>query len=277
MRGPLQLAVAFSFPLALGAQSPSRAPGGPTAVTMEFVRFADLFGGRLVAAFKAIPAAQYEFRPTPSQQTIGYIAQHLEAANYGLCAQLDGVAHPLGGAAHRQAAKDSLADTVKARWPKDTLVARLDASFRYCDAIVTRVTQFDSPAVVSTLLAYETDLAEHYSQLAVYMRLIGLVPPSAIPPAPRTAIELPAAELRRYVGRYQVVPGLDLVVTMPDDALSIQSVPGGSVVRLWPESSTVFFIRGVDAQVTFVRDAAGSVTGLIFHRDGRDREAKRMP
>ena len=31
------------------------------------------------------------------------------------------------------------------------------------------------------LILLVTDLAEHYSQLAGYMRLLGLVPPSALP------------------------------------------------------------------------------------------------
>ena len=54
-----------------------------------------------------------------------------------------------------------------ARWPKDTLVARLKASLRFCDEAMERVPQLNSAAQASTLLAIETDLAEHYSQLAV--------------------------------------------------------------------------------------------------------------
>ena len=36
----------------------------PTSVTIQFVRFADVFGDRLVAAFDSIPASRYEYRPT---------------------------------------------------------------------------------------------------------------------------------------------------------------------------------------------------------------------
>jgi hypothetical protein len=241
----------------------------PTAVIIQFARFADNFGGRLVAAFKAIPAAEYGYRPTASQQTIGYIAQHLEDANYRLCERL-------GDTKQRMTAKDSLADTLKARWPKDTLVARLDASLRFCDAALVRVGKLDSPAVASTLLAFETDLAEHYSQLAVYMRLLGLVPPSALPPKQRTAIELPAGSLSRYVGVYEVAPGWEFVVTMRDDALSIRSTVGGGDVRLWPESAVDFFVKEADAQVTFTRDARGAVAGLVLHQFGRDRPATKI-
>jgi hypothetical protein len=255
------------IPAALAAQSSAARPR-PTAVALQFALIADLFGSRLVAAFDSIPAARYGYRPTASQQTVGYIAQHLETANYSLCEEL-------GHAKHSRTFKDSLADTLKARWPKDTLVARLDASFRFCDAALERLGHLDSPALVRTLLLFETDLAEHYSQLAVYMRLLGLVPPSALPPEQRKSVELPAATLSRYVGAYELAPGLQLVVTMSGGALSIRSTPGGEMVRLWPESAVDFFIKERDAQVTFTRDASG-VRGLVFHQNGRDRLATKI-
>ena len=243
MRRRHLLILPLLFPAALAGQS-STNRDSPSAVMIQFGRFADIFGSRLVDAFDSIPAAQYEFRPTPSQQTVGYIAQHLEAANYNLCERL-------GDARHPRTAKDSLADTLKARWPKDTLVARLEASLRFCDTAVERLGELTSPSLASTLLAFETDLAEHYSQLSVYMRLLGLVPPSALPPRRRTAITLPASAQSPLVGVYELAPGLELDVTLRDGALSIRSTPDGSALRLWPESVADFFVREVDAQVTF--------------------------
>ena len=57
------------------------------------------------------------------------------------------------------------------------------------------------PAPDGVMLAFETDLAEHYSQLSVYMPLLGMVPPSALPPRKRTAIALPVSSLAVYAGR----------------------------------------------------------------------------
>jgi hypothetical protein len=168
-----------------------------------------------------------------------------------------------------------LADSVKARWPKDTLVARLQASLRFCDMALERVGKLESGAQARALLAFETDLAEHYSQIAGYMRLLGMVPPSALPPRPRTAIELPASALSPYVGVYQIAPELQFDVTMRDGALFGRST-GGATVRLWPESSHDFFLKEVDAQLTFTRDASGAVTGLIVHQFGRDRPARKI-
>jgi len=255
------------LPSVLAGQSPPT-PELPNAVMLQFIRFADIFGSRLVAAFDSIPAARYGYRPTPSQQTIGYIAQHLENANYSLCERLGVLKHP-------RTPKDSLSDTVKAQWPKDTLVQRLEASLRFCDTAMERVGKLESPALASTLLAFETDLAEHYSQISSYMRLLGLVPPSALPPRARVAIELPASALSSYVGVYELAVGLDLDVTLDNGALHIRSSNGGASVQLWPESNNDFFAKDVDAQVTFVRDASGAVSGLVLHQYGRDRPAKK--
>jgi hypothetical protein len=268
MRVRVLLLVALGLPTALAAQVPAPRDSAD-GVMLTFERFADVFGSRLVAAFDSIPATRYDYRPTPSQQTVGYIAQHLEDANYSLCERL-------GASKHPRTAKDSLADSVKARWPKDTLVARLRASLRYCDAAMERLPRLESAALASTLLAFETDLAEHYSQVATYMRLLGMVPPSALPPRPRTAIELPTSALSPYVGVYQLARGVELDVALRDGALLARSSTGGAPARLWPESRADFFLKEVDAQVTFTRDANGAVTGLVLHQWGRDRPGRKV-
>jgi len=262
------LLAALLLPAALAAQ-PSATRATPDGVMLSFVRFADIFGSRLVDAFDSIPAARYDYRPTPVQQTIGYIAQHLENANYSLCERM-------GDLKATRTAKDSLADTIKARWPKDTLVARLRTSLRFCDDAMERIPQLTSPALSNTLLAFETDLAEHYSQLSVYMRLLGMVPPSALPPKKRTAIDLPATALPPYAGVYELAQGVTIDVTTRDGALYAKSSNGGDAVRLWPETKTDFFVKEADIQVSFTRDATGAVTGLVVHQFGRDKSAKKM-
>lgn len=252
---------------ALGAQAPAH--HSPEEVTWAFVHFADIYGSRLVAAFDSIPASRYDYRPTPAQQTIGYIAQHLEHANYGLCAQFADLKYTQGD-------KDGLPDTVKARWPKDTLVARLEASLRFCDSAIGRIDRPESGPLTANLLAFETDLAEHYSQIASYMRAMGMVPPSALPQRKRTAIDLPASALSPLVGVYQIARGPRLEVTMRGAALFIRSSAGGDAIRLWPESRDEFFVNEVDAQVTARRDPSGKVTAVVLHQWSRDRTAARI-
>lgn len=268
MRRYALILLALFVPSTLPAQS-SAPRVSSDGVMLAFQNFANIFGYRLVAAFDSIPATRYDYRPTPPQQTIGYVAQHLEAANYGLCQQLGELRHP-------GTAKDSLADTVKARWPKDTLVARLKASLRFCDTVIQRMGKLESGTRANILLAFETDLAEHYSQIAGYMRLLGMVPPSALPPRPRTAIVLPKSALAPYVGVYELTPELRFDVALRDGALFITPTASGVTRQLWPESGSDFFLKDVDAQVTFTSDASGAVTGLVVHQSGYDRLAKRI-
>jgi uncharacterized damage-inducible protein DinB len=168
---------------------PAPTPGVADPITRSFRGFS-YYGSWLLAAFDSVPASKYEFRPTPVQQSVGYVAQHLESANYTLCSRFSGLRVP----AH---SGDALPDTVKARWPKDTLVAHLRASLQFCGAALNEV--HDSTLANETpvgpvgsgrvttrsrdIVLFLTDLAEHYNQMAGYMRLLGLVPPSALPRA----------------------------------------------------------------------------------------------
>jgi uncharacterized protein DUF3471 len=240
----------------------------PVSVRLAYENVADRYGSFLARAFDSIPESRYDFRPTPVQQSIGYIAQHLERANYDLCGTFGKMRHPM-------TAKDSLPDSIKARWPKDTLVRRLKASLRFCDTALDRVQSFDSFLDVTYLLGFETDLAEHYSQLASYMRQIGMAPPSSLPPAPHTAITLSASALAPLVGLYELGPGLQLEVRAADGALDVKSSVG-TERRLYPSSANDFFARDVDAQITFIRDASGAVTGLVLHQMDRERPARKI-
>ncbi len=86
-------------------------------------------------------------------------------------------------------------DTVKAKWPKDTLVAKLKASFTFCQSALAQLhdSTIAEPITmtfggntrttsrINMVLGHALDLSDHYSQIANYMRLIGLIPPSALP------------------------------------------------------------------------------------------------
>jgi CubicO group peptidase (beta-lactamase class C family) len=99
--------------------------------------------------------------------------------------------------------------------------------------------------------------------------------PKPAPPKVRTAIDLSANVLARYVGTYSVAPGLDLEITLTGAALYAQPT-GQERLRLWPETETDFFLKEADVQVSFVRDAQGAVTELILHQGGQDSRAKKV-
>ena len=269
--------------------APAPAPAPATAITDSFRSLSALFGARLIEAFDSIPANKYGYAPTPAQQTVGYVAQHLTDANYALCERFSRLERPT-------TASDSRADTVKAKYPKDTHAARLRASFMFCATALSRVDDAklaeevpigppgsnQSQQRARSLLLFVTDLAEHYAQISSYMRLIGLVPPSALPRTERTAIDLPVAVLSRYVGAYEIAPsvlfgspGLLLDVTLSDGALMLKPA-GQPAARLWPMSEADFFFKEINATITFTRDATGAVTGLVLHNNGEDRPGKKL-
>jgi D-alanyl-D-alanine-carboxypeptidase/D-alanyl-D-alanine-endopeptidase len=45
---------------------------------------------------------------------------------------------------------------------------------------------------------------------------------------------------------------------------------GQGAFRLWPETASEFFVKEVDAQVSFVRDAQGAVASLVLHQGGQN-------
>ena len=86
---------------------------------------------------------------------------------------------------------------------------------------------------------------------------------------PRVEITVPASVLERYVGTYQLAPAFAIEINVRDGALFLQAT-GQGAVRLWPEAETEFFLKEVDAQVSFVRDLQGAVTSLVLHQNGQD-------
>jgi len=77
-----------------------------------------------------------------------------------------------------------------------------------------------------------------------------------------------------YVGKYQLAPTFVLTVTRDGDRIMTQAT-GQEKVEIFPESETKFFLKVVDAQVTFVKED-GKVAHLILHQNGRDMKAQRV-
>ena len=178
----------FVLPLGLAAQgTPASPPTNP--VTTVFRNRATALHRNLAQAFDSIPESKFSYKPTPAQLSIGYIAQHLATDNYLFCNAFGAMK------ATRAAADTTTADSVKAKWPKDTLVAKLKASFTFCESAFAQLDDAKLAEQVSMTfggntrtvtrasmaLGHALDMADHYSQLANYMRLNDILPPSALP------------------------------------------------------------------------------------------------
>ncbi len=181
--------VALALPLTLAAQQPSTGQAPANPITTAFRGRTIGLQRSIAQAFDSIPESKFGYKPTPAQLTIGYIAQHLASDNYLFC-------NTFGDKKANIPEKDtSTPDSVKAKWPKDTLVAKLKASFAFCEdafgqlddakmpeqATMTFNGQSRSVTRVSMVLGHAMDMQDHYSQLANYMRLNNILPPTALP------------------------------------------------------------------------------------------------
>ncbi|HEX7138787.1 MAG TPA: serine hydrolase [Vicinamibacterales bacterium] len=85
----------------------------------------------------------------------------------------------------------------------------------------------------------------------------------------RHEVAVPTATLSSYVGTYEVGPNVNLMVTLDADHLMAQ-LSGQAKFQLFAESETRFFVKVVDAQLDFVKDASGAVAQAVLHQNGRD-------
>jgi len=100
--------------------------------------------------------------------------------------------------------------------------------------------------------------------------LNSLVPlPKMEPRKERKEIALEPAMLDVYCGEYQLAPTFILTISKEGNTLFGQA-SGQLRFVLHPEAETEFFLAEVDAQISFVKDAAGKVTHLILHQGGQN-------
>jgi len=183
--------LALAAPIGLAAQQPPAPPAPLPAnpLTASFRTRLSALHRNIAQAFDSIPESKFSYKPTPAQLSIGYIAAHIANDDYFFCNNFG----PLKGT--RPATDTTTADSVKATWPKAKLVASLKDSFAFCDQALNQLddTKLGEPVTITfggnsrivarggMALGHAIDLADHYSQLANYMRLNNLIPPTALP------------------------------------------------------------------------------------------------
>jgi uncharacterized damage-inducible protein DinB len=169
-RAAVLLLTALSLPAVAAAQASS-------PVADAFRAYEARASKNLVGAMETFPADKYGYKPTPAQRTVAEVALHLAQGNDYFCSAISGVAAPK---------RDSIAATA----PKDQLVARLKETFSFCDSALAKLDDsglgdelpfFGGRKVsrASMILITTGDWEDHYSQLANYLRLNGLLPPTA--------------------------------------------------------------------------------------------------
>jgi DinB superfamily len=163
-----------SMMLAIALAPTSGAPDNPIA--SSFRETASAHSKAMLAAAQAMPADKYGFSPTPAQRTFGQLVVHIVSDSRITCSAIAGVA---AGPEEKLAASD----------PKEKIVGALQSALAFCDSALAQVTDakltdqvifYEQPALrVQALVGLVDDWADHYSQQAIYLRLNGILPPTA--------------------------------------------------------------------------------------------------
>lgn len=140
----------------------------------------DILPGRqknTMAAVEAMPADKFNYKPSADQMTFGHLVAHMVEANYAVCS----------GAAAVTAPK---VEEVKETDTKDKLVAALKTSFDFCADALSKMDDSKLGEMIAGMgpqplararfaLGIASNWADHYAEAAMYLRLNGIVPPTA--------------------------------------------------------------------------------------------------
>jgi uncharacterized damage-inducible protein DinB len=179
MRGYARVAILLA--ISIGPLAYAQATSNPVVSSAKeiFIRQS----GYIVKAAEQMPADKYSYHPTADQWSFGRIIAHIIQGNNAVCAMLSDVPQPQGP-------KGSETDSKDPKEHKDILIGALQVSFEFCSKALANlqdaklgdtVTFFRGAQVPRARALFELigDLEDHYAQLAAYLRLCGLTPPSA--------------------------------------------------------------------------------------------------
>jgi hypothetical protein len=129
----------------------------------------------LVATAEAMPADKYEFKPTKDNMTFGHLMVHIVEANNFVCSKIAGHEHQ---------------SDVKDADGKDKIVEAMKDSMDFCTKAMADVkdSQLGEEVVMfggrkapkaAAVVELPVDWADHYGAAALYLRLNGILPPTA--------------------------------------------------------------------------------------------------
>ncbi len=160
----------MSMPMGGGGQM-APAPSGPAGETLASY---NRLKPNVIKAAEKMPEEAYQFKPTPDERVFARVVNHVTEAQFGTCSALNGTTFD------------------KAKVPADTaskaeIIAALKASFEECDKAYGALTDTNILEQIGPRKRSRMALAwgnishdnEQYAELAGYMRLKGVNPPTA--------------------------------------------------------------------------------------------------
>lgn len=173
--GMIALAVVLA-PAAMNAQDAAPMANPITSMIKQQVT---RYGSLEVAAAEAMPAEKYNNKPAPDLRTYAQLILHVAQFNDNFCARISGMPAP------------DIKD-LKETDGKEKLVAAVKSSFEFC---TTALSGLDDSTLGQSagklgpnnlsrggaIMVLGEDWFDHYSAQAIYLRLNGILPPSAQP------------------------------------------------------------------------------------------------
>jgi hypothetical protein len=96
------------------------------------------------------------------------------------------------------------------------------------------------------------------------------------PPLDLPVVSVDRKTLESYVGTYEVEPGRNFAVRLENDGTLTFQVPNNVRFRMYAHSESGFFIKRAPWRVTFTKDDAGKVIGLVGDLEGTERRATKV-
>jgi uncharacterized damage-inducible protein DinB len=156
------------------AQKPATAAANPISASQS--KMYTMLSGVVIAAAEKMPEENYVFKPTPDVRSFGQLVGHLADSQYYFCASAAGDTKP-----------ESAAE--KSKTGKAELIAALKEAVAYCSKTYAGMTDAKGSEMVkmmnldfarlTVLSANTAHDYEHYGNMATYMRLKGIVPPTS--------------------------------------------------------------------------------------------------
>jgi uncharacterized damage-inducible protein DinB len=168
------LATLSAVPVAALAQATAAAPANP--ISSSESKMYTMLSGAVIAAAEKMPEESYSFKPAPDVRTFGQLVGHLADSQYFFCSSVAGETKPVSG-------------IEKSKTSKTELIAALKEAVAYCSKTYAGMTDakggemmkmMDYDFAKLTVLAANTaHNYEHYGNMATYMRMKGIVPPTS--------------------------------------------------------------------------------------------------
>jgi len=160
--------------------APAAAPAAPVKNPVTTVLRTILPGRQknILAAIDAMPADKFGYKPTPDQISFAHLVVHITESNNGMCAKVADVPPPK-------------VEELKETDSKDKLLAAATASFDFCSSAIAKIDdsklgdnldfgRLQGPRAMAVFFL-AGGWADHYGAAAMYLRLNGILPPTAQP------------------------------------------------------------------------------------------------